>query len=107
MDDLHFVANRATQTTKAKIQGSQSACMQKLNWRNSFCIASKLSAAATLVIAVALASDLKIAFASPITIDEVSQPNPYAYFSLGSGMNPSKQMTQLSSGEIGGQRFFV
>jgi hypothetical protein len=52
----------------------------------------------------AFASRVPSAAASTIVIDDFTQPNPYSLFTLGSGMNPSKQLVQSSSGAIGGQR---
>jgi hypothetical protein len=39
-----------------------------------------------------------------IMIDDFTKPNPYQFFVVGSGMNPSKEITESSSGAIGGER---
>jgi hypothetical protein len=42
--------------------------------------------------------------AGMLTIDDFTKPNPSLTFWVAAGMNPSKQITQSSTGAIGGQR---
>ena len=42
--------------------------------------------------------------AGMLLIDNFSKPNPYQFFVVGSGMNPAKELTQSSTGAIGGER---
>jgi len=39
-----------------------------------------------------------------VSIDDFSEPNPADFFVVGGGTNPTKSITQTSSGAIGGQR---
>ena len=80
----------------------------RLSSRGNSGLAKRLTNAAIMLIAavlvVAFASSVQFASASTIVIDDFTQPDPYSLFMLGSGMNPSKQLVESSTGAIGGQR---
>ncbi len=51
-----------------------------------------------------LSGSCAVACAGPVTIDNFTQPNPFQYFAVGSGMDTSEEISETSSGAIGGQR---
>ncbi len=59
--------------------------------------------AACALWAICLASAQR-ASAGPVTIDDFGEPDPRAFFVIGSGTNTSEEMSQTTSGAIGGQR---
>jgi hypothetical protein len=47
---------------------------------------------------------ITVAQAMPITIDSFADPDPSTFFSLGSGISPSKAFSQLTPSALGGER---
>ncbi len=56
------------------------------------------------MVAVCSALAASTAQAGSLLIDDFSKPDPYLFFVVGSGNNPSKAMSQSTPGAIGGQR---
>jgi hypothetical protein len=58
----------------------------------------------TCALMTTLATFTGTALGASVTIDNFTQPNPYAYFHVSSGNNTSEEMSETASGVIGGQR---
>jgi len=75
-----------------------------LNCRWIFRARSAQAASLAVAFFVVFASGIQGSRAGTIVIDDFTKPNPYQFFAITTGNNPTKQMTQASTGALGGQR---